>query len=358
MDAELQLSFQNPISLPTDFMSQCMSRCSECVYLVQNQPFIAINEDAELQLGVHFALSNPGLDPFLCGNLRLTNGFQSYLAVAFALHEVNSLNARVALNNVKVGGLVMDYCNSPARAYGMPSALYSGILGEAEPRPNINAIRAWLTDFTMVTEEMKDFFSDLNLPVIGLATTNTFLNDEEYPTFLRTVQGDSTIASALAVLAKSLGLQYVTVVYSANSFGREGMETFYAVALQEGLCIIKMIELDNDIDNIITDLLNQPTHVVITYLGLRDMDKFLAARGRNSNGDDLVIITPEPYPLVFYKYGAAAKNLLSLRMRTNTLDRYKEYLGTLKDSISSGDNPYLSTYYMDLFQCNLPGEYK
>lgn len=330
---------------------------------MQTQPYAVINEDADLQIGFNFAISNPGSDPFLCGPLKLTNGIQSYLAVAFALDQIKNGNAPFILNDVEVGGLLLDHCDSPARAYGLPSALYSGILGESEPRPNLNAVRTWVTDNTLVTEEMQDFFTDFNIPVISsMATTNKFLNDEEYPTFLRTVQGDSTIASAMAVLAKSLGLQYVSVLYSGNSFGRAGKDTFHGVAMQEGICIVRVIEMDSsnvDIDSIVQDLLNEPTHVVITYLGLRDMDSFLSAKGRRiSDGHKLVIISPEPYPLLFSKHGMTAKNLLSLRTRTNTLDFFKSYISGLNDFITSDDHPYLRAYYMDLFQCNLPGEYK
>ena len=330
------------------------------MYLLQSSPFTLINDDADLRLGVNFAFKNPGADPFLCESLRLTNGMQSYFAIAYALEQVNQGTAPVFLNNIKVGGLLIDHCNSAARAYGIPSALYSGILGDTEPRPNLNAIRGWLTDNTMVTQEMKDFFSDFNLPVISpMATTNRFLNDDEYPTFLRTVQGDSTIASALAILAKSLGLQYVTVLYSDNSFGYGGRDVFSSVAMQEGICIIKAIEMDEDkVDDIVEDLISQPTHVVITYLGLDDMDAFLSARGRNANGANLVVITPEPYPMIFNKNGVNARNVLALRMKTNTVDFYNDYLKSLSQSILSDDHPYLRAYYMSLFQCNLKGEYK
>ncbi|XP_060605256.1 uncharacterized protein LOC132757830 isoform X2 [Ruditapes philippinarum] len=359
-DSSLQLDFVNPISLPNGFMSSCVSRCGECVYLVQNNPFVLINDDADLRIGVNFALKDPGPDPFLCEALRLTNGMQSYLAVAFALDEVNGGRSPFVLNDVKVGGLLIDHCNSAARAYGIPSALYSGILGDSEPRPNLNAIRAWLTDNSMVTQEMKDFFSDFNLPVISsMATTNSFLDDDEYPTFLRTIQGDSTIASALAILAKSLGLQYVSVLYSSDSFGHGGFDVFSSVAMQEGICIIKAIEMDDsNVDAIVQELIEQSTHAVITYLGLKDMDSFLEARGKNTKGDNLVVISPEPYPMVFNRRGMDARNVLALRMKSNNLDLFNQYLASLDETSFSDDHPYLRAYYMHLFQCNLPGEYR
>lgn len=340
--------------------SQCEGFCSECVYLVQDRPFDII-EGKDLKIGVNFALNNPGNEPFICSDVRLTNGMQSYLAVDYALKQVKAGNSPFTLNNVDIGALLMDHCNSAARAYGLPSALYSGVLespSQVEPQPDLNTIRAWMTDNTLVTEEMKDLFKDLNLPVISpMATSNTFLNEEEYPTFVRTIQGDNTIASAMAVLAKSLGLQYVTVVYSANSFGREGFETFANIALQEGVCIVMSVEMGSKTDDEIIDaLVQQPSHVVITYLSMSDMDLILSARGRNTNAASLVIITPEPYPLVYKTQGANANNVLSLQMKNGMLDSYRSYLRNIPSS-EILSNPSLSKYYMALFQCNLPGEY-
>jgi len=346
-----------PPSLPSNFYSECRGTCSECVYLVQTRPYTIIPGD-DLKLGVNFAVHDfSGTDPFICGAIRRTNGMQSFMAVRYALDRVKNGRAPVTLNNVEVGAILMDHCNSPARAYGLPSALYSGTLGRMGDNLDLNTIRAWLTDNTLVTEQMKDFFSDLTLPVISpMATTNKFLDGEEYPLFVRTVQGDSTIASALAMLVKSLGLQYVSIVYSANSFGRGGTDAFSEISVQEGLCVIKYIEMNNDVDAIVRELTSLPTHVVITYLGMEDMDQFLAARGRNSNSTSLVIISPEPYPLILNKHRTHARNVLSMRMRSNNLDGYREFVRG--STAMLGDHPALREYYMDMFKCNLPGEYK
>lgn len=340
--------------------SQCQGVCSECVYLVQDRPFDII-EGKDLKIGVNFAVTDPGSEPFICSDIRLTNGVQSFLAVDYAIKQVKAGKAPVSLKNVDIGALLMDHCNSAARAYGLPSALYSGVLespSQVEPQPDLNTIRAWMTDNTLVTEEMKDLFKDLNLPVISpMATSNIFLNEEEYPTFVRTIQGDNTIASAMAVLAKSLSLQYVTVVYSANTFGRQGFETFANIALQEGVCIVKSIEMGSMTDDMVIDeLVQQTSHVVITYLSMTDMDSFLSARGRNIDGANLLIISPEPYPQVYYKQMTNANGVLSLRMKNGLLEKYRTYLRSITESEITS-NPMLRKYYMALFKCNLPGEY-
>lgn len=346
---------QNPASLPAGFTSICTGFCSECVYLVQTEPFWTI-PSRDLNLGVNFAAHDPGSAPFLCSGIRLTNGFQSYLAVQYAIEQVNNKLAPVGLNNVSLGALMLDHCNSPARAYGMPAALYSGIFdGMFEGAPILNTIRGWLTDNNMVTEEMKDFFSDFNLPVIStMGSSNKFLVDKEYPTFARTFQGDSTIASALAVFVQSMGFRYVSFVYSDNDNGRTGLETFSNIAVQEGICIIKAIKMGNMTDDLlVADLVALPSHVVVTYIGQGDMDKLLTARGKNSAAENLLIISPEPYPMVLYKHGLAAKNVLSLRMKTNVLEKYQNKLKSITDM----SQPMMREYYMALFKCNLPGEY-
>ncbi|KAH3888875.1 hypothetical protein DPMN_012917 [Dreissena polymorpha] len=347
---------QNPASLPAGFTSVCSGSCSECVYLVQTEPFWSI-PFKDLNLGVNFAAHDPGSEPFLCSGIRLTNGFQSYLAVKYAIEQVNNKLAPVGLNNVSLGAFMLDHCNSPARAYGMPAALYSGIFDTMfEGAPNLNTIRGWLTDNNLVTAEMKDFFSDFNLPVIStMGSANKFLNDEEYPTFARTFQGDSTIASALAVFIQSMGFRYVSFVYSDDEDGRTGLETFKDIAVKEGICIIKAIQMGNMTDDaLVADLVALPSHVVVTYIGQGDMDKLLTARGKNSVADGLLIISPEPYPMLLYRHGLAAKNVLSLRMKTNVLEKYQKSLTDITDFSQS----IMREYYMALFKCNLPGEYR
>ena len=346
-----------------NYFSRCDGVCGECVYLLQQAPF-TIMEGRDLMLGINVAIHNPGPigDPFQCGSLRLVNGFQSGLAAMLAFNMINNKQAPVSLNGVNVGGILFDHCNSPARAYGLPSALYAGVL-EAQNMhysPDLNAIRAWMTDNTLVTEEMKEFFQDLNLPIISpMATSNKFLDENEYPTFLRTIPGDNTVATALAILAKSLGFQYVTLVYSADSFGHGGKDAFYQIAQQEGICIIQAFKMDSttNTDDLISALASQSTHVVVTYLGLQDMDTFINARARNSEAlDKLIVFSPEPYSRLYKNRGSNARNILSLGMKARNMDSFKNYLANLNyDRIK--EHPGVVEYYQALFQCNLPGNY-
>ena len=353
-----------PLNVPSldNFVSRCQSVCGECVYLLQQAPFSVFGR-GDLMLGVNVAIHNPDMsgDPIRCSDMRLTNGFQTGVAIMYALNEVNSRRGPVILNNVEVGGLLFDHCNSPARAYGLPSALYSGILESRDYSPDLNMIRAWLTDNTLVTEEMKGFFKDLNLPVISpMALSNSFLDEDEYPTFLRTVQGDSTVAAALAVLVKSLGFQYVTIVHSANSFGQGGKEAFYQIAQQEGICIIKAFELGPSTDTgaLMADLVAQTTHVVVTYLGMGDMETFIDARAGNPAAlDNLVVFSPEPYAALYRSKGSAARNILSLSMKANNMAGYKAYIDNVGEEAFM-QHSGLTYYYQDLFQCNLPGYYR
>lgn len=351
-----------PASL-SNMASVCTGFCSQCVYLLQARPFTMVGGQ-QIKMAVNFGASNPDTtDPFLCQGFTLTNGFQTALATFYAIQMVNAGKAPVALNNIDVGAMFFDHCNSPARANGLPAALYSGLLeakGEEEPIPNLNTIRSWMTDNTMVTEQMKQFFKDLNLPVLSpMSTSNTFLDEEEYPTFLRTIQGDSTISTALAVIAKALGLQYVNVIYSANNFGRQGAELFHNIAMQEGVCVLESLELGSmTLTNIVNQLVNSPTHVVVAYLNENDMHNFLQTRSMTTSGNKLVILSPENYPLIYRKNGNAAKNVVSLRMKANDLVGYREFLKQMSAPNVLEDHPTLKAFYMQLFECNLPGEYR
>ncbi|KAL3856574.1 hypothetical protein ACJMK2_011309 [Sinanodonta woodiana] len=349
------------LPIPT-FTSKCALRCGECAYTLQQLPFI-VDQQTDIKLGVSLALRDPSSDPFLCGNVRLGNGIQNFYATSYALDVINKKLGPVRLNGIRLGALFMDHCNSQARAYGLPNALYAGILkspSQVEPMPSVDKIRGWMTYSTLGAEELKDLVNSMSLPLISPSATSTFLvDDNQYPTFYRTVKGDSTVSSAMAKLLKSLNLPYVSVLYSANSFGTSGRDAFASVASQEGICILQSYEMTQTVNmaDLVSTLISQPSHVVITYLTLRDMQAFLEARNSNAMGYKIVVVSPEPWTMLMKQLGNAGQNVLSVKVKSKNLEDFKNFIDQMP-VLTRMDNPYIAEYYEDLFTCNLPGNHR
>ncbi|KAK7481552.1 hypothetical protein BaRGS_00027201, partial [Batillaria attramentaria] len=337
--------------------SQCSGRCLECQYMYQYQNFAYMPGD--WLIGATFSISNPGpmgQMPFVCGDVRMVNGFQYSAAMMYAMHQVNSGNI-VTLRNITLGGFVMDHCNNPRRAYGQVSDIYSGLtemnwmhMMNNMPSFRSQEILAWMTDNTASTKEAAEILQPLGVAIVSPSATSDSLMDN--PTFFRTIQGDRSIAMAIVKLCKDLGFSYIQVVYAANDYGREGLETLTNTARQEGLCVVNSFELDDaaNADVAVSTLAQGTSRVVVMYMGTSLTQAFLQAASRST--DRLTLISPEPYTQIVRNVGVGIRNLLSLQLRNPVIADFNNYLN---DVSRNGNNPFFALYYMKILQCNLPG---
>ena len=117
------------------------------------------------------------------------------------------------------------------------------------------------------------------------------------------------------------------------------------------------MDATTNLDDLISALVSQSTHVVVTYLGLQDMDTFINARAQNSEAlDKLIVFSPEPYTHLYKIKGTNARNIMSLGMKARNMDSFKNFLTNLNYERIK-EQPGLVEYYQALFKCNLPGNY-
>ena len=67
------------------------------------------------------------------------------------------------------------------------------------------------------------------------------------------------------------------VVYAANSYGREGLDTITNIGRQEGLCVVNSIELETpaNASDVVNTVSQGTTKVVVLYLGTTLTSAFL-----------------------------------------------------------------------------------
>ncbi|KAL8562533.1 hypothetical protein ACOMHN_045798 [Nucella lapillus] len=344
--------------------SQCTGRCVSCQYMYGSQNFGYVPGD--WLIAATFSLRDPGpvgQRPYVCGEVRTTNSFQYSAAMMYALSRINSGQGPVKLNNVTLGGLIMDHCNNKHRAYGQVADIYSGLteltwqdkmMGGQKWFSSDN-ILAWLTDNTASSREAASILQPLGVSMVSPSATAASLMDN--PTFFRTIQGDTTSAMAIAKLSRMLGFKYIQVVHAANSYGREGLSTMTNVARQEGLCVINSYELANEANastavNIVSAVSSK---VVVLYMGTTLTSAFLKAAAQLSR-NRLTIISPEPYTSVVTSTPNSnnLNNLLSLQLQNPVITDFQNFLN---DISQNNNNPFFAPYFMKIFRCNLPGYY-
>ena len=76
------------------------------------------------------------------------------------------------------------------------------------------------------------------VPVISIAATSDELSDSsEYPYFLRTVPSDNFQAGAILDLLEHFNWKYITLLYSADTYGIRGAHYLQLLAEERGICI-------------------------------------------------------------------------------------------------------------------------
>lgn len=345
----------------TQIVSSCPGMCLECAYNNNMNPTIL--SEGDVNIGGMFAVHYAGDDgPLSCGDIKPTNGFQYIMAMHHAIQQVNAKLAPVALNGLRLGGIVADHCQSSIRAKTLMNNIYGGLLHTPPGRMPLDPrhILTWMTDNTSGTIAIKEIVNRLNIPVISPSATSVSLkNTDEYPTFYSTVQGDTSTAIAIAKLCKALGINFVTVIHSANVYGRGGNDLLTELASQEQICVVNSYEMGTNGNgkDIIQKVLPTRSHAVVLFTGTSDTEELVQARAGILLASRILFISPMSYQAIQQDNPNGADNMLSLNLNTPELAHYREYVESVT-SMNLAEHLALSQYYQDMFQCDLPGQYK
>ncbi|GFS18551.1 metabotropic glutamate receptor 3 [Elysia marginata] len=331
----------------------CAGPCLECQYLFALQSGVFMPGDW-LVAGI-FSVSNSGpvqYRPYVCGDIRTSNGPQYTTAMMYALQQVNNGAAPVSVKGVTFGGITLDHCNNPGRANLLTSSIYSShMLPTGLDEGNI---LSWLTDNTGATQEVEALLDPLGVAVVSPSATNMDLMD--YSNFYRTIQGDQTAAMALIKIIKSQQFPYFQVVYSDSGYGEGALKVLQNVAQMEGICITNSVKVSSTdaaaANNIASTLVASETDVVVFFTGTAHTKAVLEAIARNTNArGSLFILLAEPYESIVSTVAPQMRHkIMSLRLQTSVLQNYNNFINS-----SPVTNPYFAQYYMKLMECNLPG---
>ena len=341
------------------FQSYCSGICMECSYLNRGAYYLSQGDIyVSSALGIH----NPYvLSPSLCGDMRLVNGIQLGLAMSYAVHMINSKQAPVSLNGVTLGNLIWDHCNIATRTFDLVSYTYTGTstMSEADKRRfDPSKIMAWITDTTNAVTYMQDPIKALNLPLVSpIASSATLSNRENFPTYFRTVQGDLALSVAMTKLALSLNFRYVTVIYSADNYGESGVESFEAVATQEGLCVVQKMKMSNtnEATKIMDDISTGSSYVVILWTNGAHTSALFSTRATNlARYGNFAFFIPMPMMALAQGAGMGAAKTFMLNLKSSKINSYVDFIRNLPmEAIYT--NPFLIEYYMVMMECDLPG---
>lgn len=344
------------------FESECKGRCAQCSYVQNPGSYVHIRGDVEIGgiFGIHDVSQS---DPYICGNLRTVNGLQFATAMMYAVDQINSKMSPVDLQDVKLGSIILDHCNVESRRFDMLSSFYSGLLPVKEgDQIEVSKVRAWVTDNTRSTIEVNEVVKPLNIPLLSpIATSNSLMNKDNYPTFFRAIQGDVTLSVAMAKLAKAINFRYVTVLYSDEEYGLGGLETFTAVANQEKVCIKSSYKIrsDTNMTDVLQSILSSTVHVVVLWTNGEHTRSFYEEKAKiSATSSKMVVIAPMPFMAIAQNAGSNGGKSFFLNIKTTVINKYMNYIRNLPETSAITTNPFVMEYYMKILGCDLPNFYK
>ena len=227
-----------------------------------------------------------------CGEVRQERGLERMEAMLFALDKINS--DPTILPDLEIGYDIRDTCNS--ETIGLDEAIDLIITGSnlniescesvlanstngTAPVPTSGIIGAASSRVSVPVASLGRLF---RMPQVSYASSSALLNDRErYGYFQRTIPPDSLQATAMVDILKRFGWNYVSVVFSQDTYGGPGIDEFRAEAKREGICIdvdrgIPTSFTDKDYEQLVSDLGSTEPRVVIVFANQETVRELLS----------------------------------------------------------------------------------
>ncbi|CAG5117676.1 unnamed protein product, partial [Candidula unifasciata] len=208
-------------------------------------------------------------------------------AVAFVVDKINKDDK--ILPNITLGFFLVDDCSD--RKYALAQAMTflprasascsnetcnrTDVSYSLSPMFHSEPIRQYevmglLAPFLSISAAPISYLMSIaKVPIVGYTTTSDELSDRElHPYYLRVVTADKYQAIAMLKFISSFGWTYISVVYSAGTYGERAFDTLKTYAPKYNICIAtaNRVANEDDTDPVVTDLLQYPrARVVILF---------------------------------------------------------------------------------------------
>ena len=214
-----------------------------------------------------------------CGDIDSGSNFRNLMAFLYAIKLVNENSGLQFPGSLQLGGVALDACSQPSR---IGQDVYSLLSGEFICDANVNeqvispsSVVAYMVTNSQYSIAASSMLSPLKITTVSNSATSVELSDKnEHGYFLRTVPPDNIQALVVAQILEKFGWDYVSVVYSEDSYGRSAVETLLGTSnpTNPKYCFGRTVSMAMDADlnaaKSVIDQLNQliGSKVVVTFV--------------------------------------------------------------------------------------------
>ncbi|XP_070571996.1 uncharacterized protein [Ptychodera flava] len=324
----------------------------------------------DILIGGMFGIHEHGGSHEECGKLD-ESAVARLEAMLFAVDRVNRRDD--VLPNLSLGAVGMDSCLRSQRVKEemlsfLGSADYSR--GGAGVLTSLDGHQSYImgtmgASSSSLSMDMNEITRITMVPQVAYSATSPLLSDREmFPNFFRTAPSDLYQAKAMIQVAQYLGWKYVQTVNSEGAYGSAGVEALKRYAVEAGICIANSLVIKDSRDNeemnkTINGLLSRAdARGLLLFTSRTDSRALLAKFHQHGLQGNFSIIASDGWGMhssLIHGFESEAAGTVILIPENNVKDDFKDYFVSLNPD-NNERNPWFKRYWMDKFECNLPGE--
>ncbi|XP_069495752.1 extracellular calcium-sensing receptor-like [Ambystoma mexicanum] len=289
--------------------------------------------------------------------------YRELLAMVFAIEEINQ--SPDILENVTLGFQILDSCMSENRAIQGALQLLAGKSGAAPGYRTLQAAPlAGIVAETMsaLTLPMARILGVFHYPQISHSSVISTLSDKlQFPSFLRTVPGNTFQNMALAQLINHFDWTWVGMVISDDDLGFLGGQEVRQWIERNGGCVAFMVQIHlrytlEKVHQVVDIIQTYSTKVIIVHSAEVHVKVLLETLYMQKVTQHVWIFSAS-FAITPGLFTNQAWNILNgtigLLPSTGPMPRFQEFLSDLNPS-TSPDDMFLKEFWEQAFSCEWP----
>ena len=332
-------------------------------YFIQVHFLISVCMDAIFSFLISgwFDMTEPEDTQIECTDRLILYNVQLLEAFLFAIDQVNQ-DPNV-LPDLKLGGIGFNSCGSKKRVGKEVGNFYSGTV-DYRPgyNPNRIAIAGMIGGSTSdTTQALSNTLVNLDIATVSYGATSTmFSNSKMFPHVLRTVPSDEKQAAAMVDLLTEFGWNYISIVYSDDSYGADILEQFRISSGKSSICVamtlaIKKSDTSSKFESLIDILQTNPQSRVVLLLTSDLHTRSVLQAAERKGVTNIQWVGGDTWGSREYvSLGAELTSLgaVTIQFKESETAGFGDYFTGI-NAYSNQRNPWWRNFWSDTFQCNL-----
>ncbi|XKL62464.1 hypothetical protein PGB90_002297 [Kerria lacca] len=256
-------------------------------------------------------------------------------------------------------GQTVNLIEDPSKRDNDISILHNKTCSETTPiSPLIGIIGPASSKITISVQTILKLF---HIPQLGYSATSTELDDtKKYPYFLKVVPNDVFQTKLILSLLKKFGWTYVSLVYTDNNYGQNGMNYFRRNSSFHDVCIanyaaVKSTADYSEFEQVIHKLnKDKKANVIVCYCEGSTVNGLLAAIKKANLTGRFTFLGSDIWATRFNQiknYEAEAKGSMTLGIDDTKMFEFDEYFLS-RNLTNNQRNPWFEEFWENRFNCS------